>query len=122
MENISNIFQTMMRAEGAAALQYGTTDGLDRLKQELVCIMRAEGLEVLSDELLVTNGSQQGLDLISKIFINPDDIVLTEAPSYVGALNSFVSYQPRLRGVPLDEDGLRIELLERELEQLTERG
>ncbi len=117
-EMIARLFADIMHEEGAEALQYGTTDGLVRLKEEIVYVMAAEGLEVHPEEVVITHGSQQGLELLSKIFINPGDVILTEAPSYVGALNSFVSYQPRLEGVPLDDRGLQTEALRKRLEAL----
>ncbi len=121
-EMMSRLFDKIMRAECAEALQYGTTDGLSKLKEQLACVMAAEGLEVRPEEVVVTHGSQQGLELLSKIFINPEDLILTEAPSYVGALNSFVSYQPRMEGVPLDENGLDTAILRGRLEAFAQKG
>ncbi len=116
---LASLFREVMRKEGAEALQYGTTDGLARLKEQLARVMAAEGLDVHPEEIVITHGSQQGLELLSKIFINPGDVILTEAPSYVGALNSFVSYQPRMEGIPLDDQGLQTDLLRERLEALT---
>ncbi len=121
-EMISRLFAEIMRDECAEALQYGTTDGLARLKDQLTRVMAAEGLEVHPEEIVITHGSQQGLEMLAKIFINPGDIVLTEAPSYVGALNSFVSYQPRMEGIPLDDDGMQTDLLKHRLEALSAAG
>ncbi len=119
---LARLFAEIMRDECAEALQYGTTDGLGRLKDQLACVMAAEGLEVHPEEIIITHGSQQGLELLSKIFINPGDVILTEAPSYVGALNSFVSYQPRMEGIPLDDHGLDTDLLKLRLEALAAAG
>ncbi len=121
-EMISTLFAKVMREECAEALQYGPTDGLARLKKEIAGIMAAEGLEVHPEDVVITHGSQQGLELLSKIFINPGDVILTESPSYVGALNSFVSYQPRMEGVPLDGQGLDTDLLGKRLRALAVSG
>lgn len=106
----------------AAALQYGPTDGFAPLKHNLVEVMREEGTSCFPEDIMITNGAQQGLEMISKVFINPGDHIIVEAPSYVGALNSFLSYQPRIHAVPMDEHGLLPERLRKLLRELTAHG
>ncbi len=108
--------------EGAAALQYGGSDG--RLKtRELVADLMAEiGVRLKPGDLLITAGAQQALDLLAKTFLNPGDIVITEGPTYVGALQAFSAYQPEIRCVLMDDEGMRMDLLEAELKRVGPRG
>jgi 2-aminoadipate transaminase len=119
---IMRVVKRVLEEDYAAALQYGPTDGFAPLKHNLVEVMKEEGTTCFPEDILVTHGGQQGLELISKIFINPGDHIITEAPSYVGALNSFLSYQPRVHTIPVDEDGLIVEHLEAVLKGLADQG
>lgn len=100
---------------GAAALQYSTTEGYLPLRELLVRHMGRYGIEVGPDNVLITSGSQQALDLVGKLFLNPGDHVLTEAPTYIGAIQAFTAYQARCLTVPIDDDGLRVDALEQAL-------
>lgn len=117
-ETILRTVRGVLEDDCAAALQYGPTDGYAPLKRDLMAIMAAEGTPCFPEDIMITNGAQQGLELIAKIFINPGDNIITEAPSYVGALNSFLSYQPCIHSIPLDGQGLRADLLEEKLVEL----
>jgi len=101
-----------MREEGASLLQYGTTSGhrpfIDFLRHYLV----ERGVGAVPEEILVVNGSQQGIDLISRAFVEPGDAIVVEDPSYYGALNLFKALRPRLLPVPVDEEGLDVDALE----------
>lgn len=108
----------VMLKEGSAALQYGPSEGYEGLREYLVEMMREEEIYVEPEDILITDGAQQGLDLISKIFINAGDKILVEAPSYTGGLNAFASYQARIISLPLDDDGLRVDLLGKQLEEI----
>jgi 2-aminoadipate transaminase len=77
--------------------------------------MARYGIKVTPDNVLITSGSQQGLDLIGKLFLNPGDRILTESPTYLGALQAWSAYQPEYLAVPVDEEGLGVEQLEVEL-------
>lgn len=121
-EMILGLVEDVLREDCAAALQYGPTDGFAPLKRSLAEVMREEGTPCLPEEIVITNGAQQGLEIISKIFLNPGDDIITEAPSYVGALNSFLSYQPRIHAVPVDEEGVVPERLEETLRALAGQG
>jgi len=102
----------VLAEHGALALQYGTTEGYRPLREMIVRHMDRYGIAVGPDNVLVTSGSQQALDLIGRLFLNPGDHVLTEAPTYVGAIQAFGSYQAHCLTVPIDDDGLRLDLLE----------
>ncbi len=98
--------------DGVRALQYGATEGYPPLKQYLVEKMQEHGVPAEPENILLVNGSQQALDLIGKMFINPGDVILTEGPTYLGAIQSFRAYQARFVTVPLDEDGIQTDKLE----------
>lgn len=108
--------------EGAAALQYGSSQGREQIRSVITELMAEIGVRLTPDEVVVTAGAQQALDLLAKTFINPGDVIITEGPTYVGALQAFSAYQPEIRCVPMDEDGMRMELLEAELMRVGPRG
>src|ERR1035438_6900538 len=107
---------------GAVALQYGSGQGDPGLREEICEVMSLEGIRAHPDEVVVTVGSQQALDLITKIFVDPGDVVLAEGPSYVGALGTFASYQARVVHVPMDDHGLVPEALEEAITRLAAEG
>src|SRR5947199_10396539 len=91
--------------------------------RECICdVMALEGIRAHPDEVVVTIGSQQALDLITRIFVNPGDVVLAEGPSYVGALGTFASYQANVVHVPMDDGGLIPEALAGALERMAAIG
>jgi DNA-binding transcriptional MocR family regulator len=96
---------------GTVALQYMSAQGDPGLREGICEVMALEGIRAHPDEVVVTVGSQQALDLITRIFVDPGDVVLAEGPSYVGALGTFTSYQARVVHVPMDADGLIPEAL-----------
>ncbi len=103
--------------EAQKALQYGVTEGYPPLKAYLVDKMRKYGIVAEEDNILITNGSQQALDLVGRIFIDSGDVVLIEAPTYLGALQAWNIYGPRYVTVPLDDEGMRVDQLENILKQ-----
>lgn len=107
---------------GAQALQYGSSDGRVELREVIVELMAENGVRVSTGDIVVTAGAQQGLDLLAKTFIDPGDVVICEGPTYVGALQAFSAYQPDIRCIPLDEHGMRMDLLEEQLRELGPRG
>lgn len=84
--------------------------------------MAESGVRLRADDLIVTAGAQQALDLLAKVFLDPGDVVLAEGPTYLGALQAFSAYQPDVRCIPMDENGMRVDLLEDELRRLGVRG
>lgn len=107
---------------GAHALQYGSSEGRPQLRGVIVELMAEIGVRLAEEDLVVTAGAQQGLDLLAKTFLDPGDVVICEGPTYVGALQAFSAYQPDIRCVEMDDDGMRMDLLEQELERLGPRG
>ncbi len=106
----------------AKALQYGPTEGLDEVKDCIVEVMAAEDMEVEREDLLVTTGGQQVIDLVCKTLIDPGDVVVAEAPTYPGAVPVFVSYQADVVQIEMDDHGMRIDVLLAELERLDREG
>ena len=94
--------------EAATAFQYGPTEGMSAARGVVVEAMAAAGTPSRPEDVLVTNGGQQGLDLMGRVFLNEGDAVLVEAPTYYGALDAFAAYRPRILGVPVDDEGMDI--------------
>lgn len=105
----------VLRQFGSQALQYSTTEGYLPLRELIVEKMGRYGIDASVDNVLITSGSQQALDLIGKLLINPGDLILTEQPTYLGALQAWRAYQAEFSTVPIDDDGLRVDLLEEAL-------
>ena len=105
----------VLHSHGPQALQYSATEGYPPLRQWIVEYMAAYGIETTVDNILITSGSQQALDLVGKVLINPGDLILTENPTYLGALQAWRSYQAEYISVPIDDHGLQTEFLEEAL-------
>jgi 2-aminoadipate transaminase len=115
-------FEWVLEADGARALQYGPSEGYLPLRRLLAERLSRFDMPCGPDDLLVTNGSQQALDLMGKVFLNPGDTVLVETPTYLGALQAFNQYQATYAIVPMDEDGMRVDEVERVLAQRSARA
>ncbi len=102
----------VLRTSGAIALQYSTSEGFDPLRKMIAERSASHGVNIAADNTLITSGSQQALDLLGKIFINPGDRVLVEAPTYLGAIQAWNAYGAEYVTVPSDENGMRTEVLE----------
>jgi 2-aminoadipate transaminase len=114
---------TRIAQESAAeALQYGPTEGFEETKDCILEVMGAEGMLPDPDDIIVTTGGQQGIDLVTKTLVDPGDVVICEAPTYPGAVPVFCSYQADVVQVECDEDGMDIEVLERLLGELRSEG
>jgi len=100
---------------GDVALQYGGGQGVPGLRERLAMLMAEEGVIADPEDVVVTTGAQQALDLIGKIFIDPGDLIAVEAPAYVGALTAFGAYEPRYLPIEIDDDGMIVEQLEQAL-------
>jgi 2-aminoadipate transaminase len=105
----------VLTQQAAAALQYGATEGYEPLRVLIANNMARYGIKAKVENVLITSGSQQALDLIGKLFINAGDRVLVEAPTYLGALQAFNVYGAEYFSVPVDDDGMRTSLVERSL-------
>ena len=106
MEMMASVTQKLILDNGAEALQYGSGQGHLKLREQICDVMALEGIKAHPDDVVITTGSQQALDLISRIFIDPNDFILVEAPSYVGALGTFKQYEAQVVHVMMDQDGL----------------
>jgi 2-aminoadipate transaminase len=122
VKELEEISCEILRQRGATALQYGTTEGEAPLREEISKWMMHEKSTVKPENILVTAGSQQGLDIVSKVFLDPKDIVVLELPSYIGGLHAFTAYRAKMIGVPQDEYGMRIDTLEKVLARLAKRN
>ncbi len=115
LEEISKAYGFVLGKGDPSALQYSSTEGYPPLRKWIAETMTAKGMKTAREEILLTNGSQQGLDLLAKLFINPGDEIIVESPSYLGALQVFQSYQARFTAIPADEQGTDVEALEKAL-------
>ncbi|RLF46111.1 MAG: aminotransferase [Thermoplasmata archaeon] len=122
VEEIREIVNRILDEEGGKALQYGPTAGLKEFREELVRYVGREGIKAKLENVFVTVGSQQALDLIGRVFINEGDVILVGLPTYLGAINAFLAYGANLVGVPLDENGMRVDLLEEKIKELRQKG
>ena len=112
LDSIADSIQRVMSDFGAVALQYGSGQGLPVLREQILDICALEGISASANNIVVTTGSQQALDLITKLFIDENDVVFVESPSYLGALGIFRSYQADVQHVETDENGMIPEALE----------
>lgn len=116
VEAMKDISKEVLDENGHKALQYGPTEGYLPLREMIAKRMAKVGVDVTADNVLITSGSQQGLDFSGKIFLDPGDVVLCESPSYLGAINAFKAYQPKFVDVPTDDEGMVMSELEKILE------
>ncbi|WP_198931772.1 aminotransferase-like domain-containing protein [Labilibacter marinus] len=117
IEEIKACTQKVLEQEGHQALQYSTTEGLPALREQICANYKKQGLKVSPNQVLITTGSQQALDLIGKVFIDKGDRVLIEEPAYLGAIQAMSMYEPEFYPVPLTNQGLNPFLLEETLIQ-----
>jgi 2-aminoadipate transaminase len=115
VDEFADACQRVLRDLGAQALQYGTTEGYIPLREMIARHSARYGIDITPDNILVTSGSQQALDLLGKIFINRGDRILVEAPTYLGALQAWNAYGAEYVSVPMDEDGMMADALEEAL-------
>jgi len=105
----------VLAEKGPMALQYSPTEGYVPLREMLVRHMHRYGIDAGPENVLVTSGAQQALDLVAKLMLNPGDLVVVEEPTYLGALQAFNAFQPHYLTIPMDDEGIEIEELERAL-------
>lgn len=122
MEMMASVVHKLIMTNGAEALQYGSGQGHPKLREQICEVMALEGIRANPDDVIITTGSQQALDLISRIFIDPGDVVLVEAPSYVGALGTFRQYEAQVVHVEMDIHGLVPEALRQAISSVRGAG
>ena len=122
LDTLSAQVAEIIAEDGLVALQYGSAHGVPALREQICEIMALEGIKAHPDDVVVTVGSQMGLDMVTRLFCDPGDVVIAEGPSYVGALGSFAAYQAQVVHVAMDDHGLVPELLREALERTTKAG
>lgn len=121
-KEINQVTQQILTKNSARALQYSSTEGLPELRELILNWFSEDNKKVGLDNIVITSGSQQGLDLVSKVLLDPGDIVIVELPSYLAALNAFRSYGGEMRGISMDDEGVEVDILEETLTQLKKEG
>jgi 2-aminoadipate transaminase len=121
-ETFASVTTRIAAEECAKALQYGPTEGLEETKECIAQVMAAEGMGADPDDVIVTTGGQQVLDLVTKTLIDPGDVVIAEGPTYPGAVPVFSSYQADVVQIDMDAEGMRVDLLEEALDRLEREG
>ncbi|WP_061961277.1 PLP-dependent aminotransferase family protein [Demequina flava] len=122
LDELSEMSRRLILEQGEIALQYGGGQGDEGLREQITGVMALEGINAHPDDVVVTTGSQQAVDLVSTVFLDPGDVVVAEAPSYVGALGVFRAHEADVVHVPMDADGLIPEELDRTLGELAAAG
>jgi len=112
---VSAVAREVLEEHGDIALQYGGGQGSIGLRERLTMLMAEEGIAADPEDVVVTTGAQQALDLLGKIFIDPGDLIAVEAPAYVGALTAFGAYEPRFLPIEIDDHGMIVDQLEQAL-------
>ncbi len=112
VEAISKAVNQLLTESGSDALQYSTTEGYEPLREYIAQRYSSQGLNVTADEILITNGSQQCLDLVGKVFVDKNDKIILEKPTYLAAIQAFSLYEPEFKSVTLQEDGVDLDALE----------
>ena len=122
IEGLRSATDEVLAGEPTRALQYGLTDGQPSLKRQLVRLMSSRGATSAEESLVVTTGSQQGIDLIARLFIDPGDVVVVERPAYLAALQTFALSQASIRCIDSDASGARVEDLDAVLDTAAQAG
>ena len=122
LHDLAEATSQMIRKDGGRALQYGNGQGLPALRERIPHVMALEGIDADPEDVIVTTGSQQAVDIITELFIDPGDVILAEAPTYVGSISIFATYQADVQQVPIDADGVIPEALEERLTRLEREG
>lgn len=118
LEKIAEAAKTVVEKDGKRALQYSTTEGFVELRNVIMeQRLKPMGINVGLESVIITSGSQQALDYCARVFVNKGDIIITESPSYLGALNAFKASSPEIIEIEMDDDGMRMDKLEEVLEK-----
>ena len=112
VDQLDAVFHDILRSPGGAAMQYAPSNGLPHLRDQIAGLMTADGMACTGDDILVLQGSQQGLDFAARMLIDPGDVIVTEDPTFLGALIAFAPSQPDYAVVPVDADGMQTDRLQ----------
>ncbi len=116
-EDFRKVLQAVMRRDGIAALDYGEPNGYAPLRETIAHILASQGVQTQADNVLITAGSQQALSLVSQLLLKPGDVILVESPTYSGALDLFRALDFKAVGIPVDGQGMQVDVLEKLLQQ-----
>src|ERR1700710_2942909 len=122
LDVVGDAIGDLVRNKGNVAMQYGSGQGDPTLREQICDVMRIEGIEAHPDDVVITVGSQQAVDLVTRVFCGPGDVVICEAPSYVGALGVFRAFQCEVVHVAMDDDGVQPEALEQAIAAVRAAG
>jgi GntR family transcriptional regulator/MocR family aminotransferase len=117
LEEFRKIIQAVLRRDGNSALEYGDREGYAQLRNTIAQVLTSEGIQTSAESILITSGSQQGLALAAQLLVNHGDTILVEDPTYTGALSLFRNLRLKMVGIPVDEQGMQVEKLEKLLQQ-----
>ncbi len=118
VEEMKEIAEKVLTEDGRKAMQYSTTEGFETFRKQIADMMKKHnGISVDKDDILITSGSQQGLDFSGRVFLDKGDAVLMESPSYLGAINAFKTCEPRFIEIETDDSGMKTDQLEAVLEK-----
>ncbi len=120
IDELHKIYDDLLSPDNASALQYTASEGLPELRALVAARLGADGMPCTADDVLIIQGGQQGLDLTAKLFVDPGDVIVTERPTFLGAIIAFNPCEPDYRSVPMDEDGMDTDALE-EILRTTDR-
>lgn len=122
LEEVARCAKESVLQEGVKALQYGGSDGRVEMRETVCELVKDFNIAIEPEDVLLTAGSQQALDFLGRVFLSPGDHVIVEGPSYLGALQAFSAYEPVFEVIEMDEEGMRMDLLEQKLTELGPRG
>jgi len=122
VEEIADLARDVVLKEGEWALQYGATEGVPKFKEEIIKFLASDNVTAKPENIIVTTASQQGLDMVGRVFINPGDHIILAAPSYVGAISAFRGYSVNFECVSLDDDGMVIDDVRRVIADLKSKS
>lgn len=117
VEEMKEVSRAVLNEDGKKALQYSSTEGYLPLRDKIAKRMKEVGVVTTAENILITSGSQQGLDLSGKVFLNEGDVVVCESPSYLGAINAFKAYSPKFVEIDTDDEGMDMDALEKVLKE-----
>ncbi len=118
LEDLKLVFEELLLEDNTPSLQYGPTNGDPLLRKALATMMAGRGIPAQADQIIVTHGAQQALELFGRVFLDPGDIAMVTQPTYLGIFTAISVYQPEYHGVPTDEEGILTDVLEEELRAL----
>ena len=122
VEKLKECVESVLSEHSEEALQYGTTEGVPALRSLIAERSKKQGIKCSPENVIVVASSQQALDLVAKVLLNPGDVVLVEAPSYLGAIQAFGAFQAHMIPIPMDDEGMRTEILENRIKTLRSSG